>query len=273
MLRADAPSEPTTGAIRSSSVDAVSEPSLPPPPPLAAPEGYVGYATSNWTPGLRRVRGLSIAIVAVLALAVFGSLLTLGTIGNVKDASEDFLADRINGEEFDQELGVAGIGGLVSSATTVAVAVLSVIWLYRIMSNLRALGRATFWAPLFGIFGWLLPPFLFIIPLLILIEAWKASDPQVPPGSDQWRHGQQPVLVWVWFLLYGVLRTATSFLAGSPLEQFSRERETIAERFVDDSGGIVIQLVVEILSAIAWALVVWNLTKRHTRLSGEATLR
>jgi hypothetical protein len=211
--------------------------------------------------------------VAVLAVAVFGSLLTLAGIGSAKDASEDFLAERISNDDFDQELGLIGIGGTVSFATSIALAVLTMIWLYRIMSNHRRLGRATFWAPLFGIFGWFLPPFLFVIPLLILIEAWKASDPQSPPGSDSWKQSRQPVLVWIWFLVYGVLRTATSFLAGSPLEQFSREREDIAERFVDHSGGIAVQLVVEIAGAVAWGLVVWYLTQRHTQLTGEAARR
>lgn len=225
---------------------------------------------------MRRIRGLSIAIMAVLLISAIGSLIMLASVGSMKDASEEFLANSRSDaakDAFDEDLAAFSIGGLVSQLALVAILVLSIIWLYRIAANHRALGRATFWAPLWAIFGWLLPPFLFVIPLLILLEAWKAADPQAPPGSDTWKRGPQPVLVWVWFLLFGVANTAANFLTGSPFDQFSTDRVDVAERFVDHSGGIVTQSAIIVLSAIAWGLVVRSLSQRHTQLTGEAAAR
>lgn len=225
---------------------------------------------------MKRVRALSIAIVVALAVAAIAALIMLGSVSGTKDAAEDFLAGprtEAADEAFDEDLAAYGLGGLLAFVAMIALAVLSIIWLYRVVSNHRTLGRATFWAPLWAIFGWFLPPFLFVIPLLILLEAWKASDPQSPAGSAALKRGPQPVLVWVWFAIYGVARTAASFLTGSPFDQFSREREDVAERFVDHSGGLVAQSAVEVLSAAAWGMLVWSLTRRHTQLTGEATAR
>jgi Domain of unknown function (DUF4328) len=252
-------------------------PPSPPPSSFTPPPGYAEYQPTNWQASMRRVRGLSMAILIVLAVAAIGSLVMAATIGSAKDAAEEYLAianpTDADEDQFNEDVAGYGLGGLLVFATLIALAVLSIIWLYRITSNLRALGRATFWAPLWAIFGWFLPPFLFVIPLLILIEAWKASDPQSPPGSDSWRRSPQPVPVWAWFLVYGVARTAATFLTGSPFDQFSRDAEDVAERFVDHSGGLVVQSLIEIIGAGAWALVVWQLTRRHTELTGESSGR
>ena len=52
--------------------------------------------------------------------------------------------------------------------------------------------------------GWFLPPFLYVIPTLVLREAWKAADPAVPPGDDSWKRNKDNPLLWVWFAVYGV---------------------------------------------------------------------
>ena len=258
----------------------MSEPTPPPAPPPSSftpPPGYVEYQPTNWQGSMKRIRGLSIAILVVLAVGAIGSLIMLATISGAKDAAEEFIAidppTEAAEEAFDEDIAAYGLGGLLVFATLIALAVLSIIWLYRIAVNHRALGRLTFWAPLWAIFGWFLPPFLFVIPFLLLLEAWKAADPQSPPGSDTWKRGPQPVPVWAWFLIYGVARTAASFLTGSPFDQFSREREDVADRFIDHSGGLAVQSIVEIVSAVAWGFLVWSLTRRHTELTGESPAR
>ena len=253
------------------SVAAMSESIPPPPSDLSPPPGYVAFDGNEFAKGgIRRVRGLGLAIMILMAVYALASLLNLAVVGSLKDASEDFLAGSITADDFDDELATSAFGGLLSSVGLLAGIVVSIIWLYRIVSNHRVLGRAVFWVPLWAIFGWFLPPFLFVIPFLILIESWKASDPESPPGTDGWKRGAvAPVLIG-WFAVFGLARTAATFLTGSPFDQFSRDREKLAERFADHAAGVSIQAVVEFLGAAAWAAVVWTLTKRHTRLTGEA---
>jgi hypothetical protein len=78
--------------------------------------------------------------------------------------------------------------------------------MYRIATNVRAFGRQTTWHPLFSIFGWFLPPFfLYVIPLLVLREQWKASDPAADDGTESWKRSPDNPLLWGWFVFYGLL--------------------------------------------------------------------
>ena len=91
-------------------------------------------------------------------------------------------------------------------AATIAIVVLSIIWLYRVVSNHRAIGRDTRWGPGWAIGGWFVPPIVvYAVPMLVLRESWQAADPAVPPGDDRWRRNPVNPLVYVWWVLYGLV--------------------------------------------------------------------
>jgi Domain of unknown function (DUF4328) len=250
----------------------VTEPALPPPPPFTPPPGYVGYAPTNWAAGLRRVNGLAKALVIVLVIVAIGQLISVATTGTVSDAAEEFL--RTGDEDaFEDDLAVNGLTSLLAGAASIAVIVLSIIWLYRIAANHRALARQLTWAPGWAIAGWILPPLLFIIPLLMIRESWKASAPDVPPGSQEWKQKGDSPLVWVWFLLYSIVPIVLAILGAAQFWNVSRDTEDLAEYFDEQVPLIVAQGVVTVLAAIAWALVVREITRRHAQLTGETTLR
>jgi Domain of unknown function (DUF4328) len=250
----------------------VTNPDLPPPPPLAPPKGYVGYTPTNWGTGLRRVGGLAKALVIVLAVFAIGQVITTATIPSGADAAVEFLAD---GDEdaFDDSLVPYQIGSSLTGAAQIAIAVLSIIWLYRVAANHRGLGRQLTWAPAWAIAGWFLPPLLFIIPLLMIRESWKASTPDVPPGSADWKRQGDSPLVWVWFVLFVIAPIALLLAGTSQFSTISPDREDLAEYFDEQQGVIIASGVISILAAIAWALVVREITRRQTQLSGEATTR
>ena len=255
----------------------MTDPDLPPPPPpFAPPPGYVEYAPTNWSTGLRRVGGLAKALVIVLVIVAIGQVISVATTGSVSDAAQEYLNSDQSAaaeDEFEEDLAVNGMTSLVAGAASIAVIVLSVIWLYRVAANHRALGRQLTWAPGWAIAGWVLPPLLFIIPLLMLRESWKASAPDVPPGSQEWKQNGESPLVWIWFLLYSVVPIVLAGLGAAQLWNFSRDTADLAEYFDEQKGLIVAQGVVTVLAAIAWGLLVREITRRHSEFSGEATLR
>jgi Domain of unknown function (DUF4328) len=254
----------------------VSESDLPPPPPLAAPAGYVGYTPTNWAAGLRRVGGLAKALLIVLVIVAIGQVLSVATTGTVRDAAREYLAsDRSDAADdaFQDDLAVNGLTSLLAGAASIAVIVLSMIWLYRVAANHRSLGRQLTWAPGWAIGGWFLPPLLFIIPLLMLRESWKASAPDVPPGSPEWKQKGESPLIWTWFLVYSVVPIVLAILGASQFRNFSRDTEDLAEYFDEQQGLIIASGLVTVLAAIAWGLVVREITSRHARLSGEAAIR
>ena len=249
----------------------------PPPPPFAPPPGYVGYAPTNWATGMRRVSGLAKALVIVLAIVAIGQVVSVATTGSVGDAAAEFLrsdaptATRTPSRTTSPSTGSTS---LLAGAASIAVIVLSIIWLYRVAANHRGLGRQLTWAPGWAIAGWILPPLLFIIPLLMLRESWKASAADVPPGSPEWKQkGESPRADLGLVLLYSIVPIVLAALGASQFWNVSRDTEDLAEYFDEQQGLIIAQGIVTVLAAIAWALVVRDITRRHTELTGEATLR
>jgi Domain of unknown function (DUF4328) len=254
----------------------VTEPGLPPPPPFAPPPGYVGYTPTNWTTGLRRLGGIAKALIIVLAIVAIGQLISVATTGTVSDAAQEYLrSDRSDAaeDEFQDDLAVNGLTSLLAGAASIAVIVLSIVWLYRVAANHRALARQLTWAPGWAIAAWVLPPLLFIIPLLMLRESWKASSPDVPPGSPEWKQKGESPLIWIWFLLYSIVPIVLAILGANQFWDVSREADNLAEYFDEQQGLIIAQGIITVLAAIAWALVIREITRRHTQLTGETTLQ
>ncbi len=162
---------------------------------------------------------------------------------------------------------------LLAGAASIAVIVLSIIWLYRIAANHRALGRQLTWAPGWAIAGWILPPLLFIIPLLMLRESWKASPRTCRP--DRRSGSRRATRRWsgCGSSSTASCRSCSRSCGAAQFWNVSRDTEDLAEYFDEQVPLIVAQGVVTVLAAIAWALVVRDITRRHTQLTGETTLR
>lgn len=187
------------------------------------------------------------------------------------DDAEDYLAGAISEDEFTDAITTFGFVQLIQSVGTLATAVLTIIWLYRVAANVRAFGRSTTWAPLWAVFGWLLPPVLIVIPFLMVREMWKASDPQAPPGTDAWKRSGENPAIWAWFLLYGIV---PAILAAFSFESaigtgLSQNADDVAESLRDSGTVQLIGSAVSVLAAISWIVVVRQVTARHTALTNE----
>ena len=250
---------------------------LPPPPPSAVPPpGYVGYEPSlSAAVPLRRVGGLGKAIVILLGVAAVGFLIQAISIPSAVDAARDVIAGRIDEDQFNEDLAPFSLAGLLTGATFIALIVLTMIWLYRIAANHRAIGRQLTWVPGWAIGGWFLPPLvLYIIPMLMLSESWKAADPDVPPGDDRWRQNSVSPLVYVWWVLYGLV-PIIFIVQGITFDTatFSQDAVDVAEAIEDQQGFMIAQSLSGLASAVAFGLLVRALTARHARLTGESARR
>jgi hypothetical protein len=223
---------------------------------------------------LHRVGGLATALTVLLGVVIVGQIASVATLPGAIDASKDFLAadGAISDDDFTEKLmPTFGAAALVGFAT-LATAIVTIIWLYRIASNHRALGRQVTFGPGWAIGGWFLPPGLWLIPTLLTREHWKAAEPTSPPGSDTWRATPEPPLVWVWFALFGPISLILSFAGGGSSfgSGFGGDVEDAAESFVDAGSLGTVAGLVTVGAAIAWLLVVRGLTRRHRQLTGEA---
>lgn len=245
---------------------------VPPPPSSLAPPGPVAYHPE--TSQTRRIGGVAKAIVVLLAINAFGQIVSLATSVQARDAAERFL--RTGDEDaFTDDLALNTIGSLIAAVAGLALLVLSLIWLYRVASNHRALGRQLTWTPGWAIGSWLVPPLLFVIPLLMLRESWKASSPDVPPGSAQWRaSSDENPAIWAWFVLYSIVPIVLLIFGASQVAGVvGRDATDLADYIDDQFGVLIVQGVVAVFAAVAWGLVVRGLSTRHMQLSGEAGTR
>ncbi len=255
-------------------------PGAPPPPPpgdgLTPPPGYVAYGNAP-TPMARinRIKGLSTAIVIVVAIAGVGSLMNGILQSSLRDKAEDYLAGAISESEFNDSVlsfsafsAIAGIGLLAG-------AVLVMVWMFRIAANLRAFGHDTTWHPLFAIFGWFLPPLvLYIIPTLMLREMWKKSAPPATAGAvaAPGKSGQENTALWVWFVAFGLLPLLTISLQFDSIGGGFGETgaDAVAKNLVDaDPTLTMVAAVGSAVAAVAWILFVRQLTARHRAMTGE----
>jgi hypothetical protein len=250
-------------------------PPPPPPPGLTAPAGYVAYNTAPTQLGqLSSIRGPAKWAMILAAVAGIASLASALLSANLATKAQDYLDGRISEDEFLDANAIAPLGQLLSAGPLVAAGVFGVIWMYRIATNARAMGRTTTFAPVFAILGWVLPPFLFILPLLILRELWKASDPNTPPGSDGWRASGENPLLYLWFVVYGVIPAIlTAVSLGSVFDaalNLDTDTQSIAEVTASTGGAqLIAGGVLSVVSAVVWILLVKQLTARHVELTGE----
>lgn len=226
---------------------------------------------------LKRVGGF--AKWAMIATAASGIVDVIAAIVllPVLDKASGFLEGTVTAEEFDDAYLSSQLLSTLGAVVGLTAGVFTILWMFRVASNLRVYSRRTTFSPVFAIFGWLLPPFLFVLPLLVLRELWKASDPETPAGDEGWRTQRVDPLLYVWFLLYGIVGgviqaivavSTVSSLLDSGLSTSDSTRVT-AESL--NSGGIlpIVSAGVALIAAALWVLFVKRLTARHVRLTGE----
>ena len=253
-------------------------PAVPPPPPpppnLVAPPGNAGYSAGPFgSVPLKRVGGISKAVLVLIAISGLLPWINLAARQSAVEDADRYLAGELSDSEFTENItpyvAVQGLTGIVS----IAAAVLVMIWMFRVAKNHRTLHRGGTWGPGWAIGGWFLPPFVFVIPTLMLTEMWKASDPSVPPGGE-WKQRKGSPLPWIWLIVYCV-PTLISFAveSGSFTDQFSGTEETLAEQITGSQTTEVVVAVTSVIAAVLFIMIVRQITDRHRRLTGEANAR
>lgn len=224
---------------------------------------------------LQRVGGLAKALVVLTvvaaALTVLSAVLTAGVLGD----AEDYVAGRITEDDFLEAYAPVVLLTTAQGVTQLAAAVVTIIWMFRIATNHRTLGRTGFWSPGWAVAGWFLPPgFLFVIPFLVLRQLWRASDPSVPVGDERWRDGPVAPVVPAWWVLFGplpLILSIVSIIRGSGPFGGGLGADTVdlADAIDDGYPLTVVTTIVLVLAAVAWVALVRGLTGRHRRLTGE----
>lgn len=213
------------------------------------------------------------AIVGVVG--VLSTLLSRLAVDEARDFlaagsdATDFLED-----EFLEAYAPSAALVFVQSAATVALIVLTMIWMYRLASNHRALQRTGTWGPGWAIGGWFLPPLiLYVIPYLMFRELWKASDPKVPAGDQRWKENGVGIVVVVWWVLYGLAPIPIAIAQGVSdigARTFSTDNTFLAESVDEGFALSLVTSLVAAAAAAAYIVMARQLSSRHRQLTGES---
>lgn len=244
------------------------QPSAPPPPPSYGPPPS---APAYQPPvALRRVGGLAKAIVILLVIFAVATVLSVAFTVSSREDAQDFLAGRISEDDFLEAVTPAVLFNGVSGIVTIALAVLTMIWMFRLAKNQRDLGRVGRWAPGWAIGGWFAPPILFVIPLLMFRELWRSTDPTVSANRDDWRSSPEGPVVWLWWLFYGLIPVLLIPVGISTFANISTDlssqTEDLARTFDEQLAINTASSVTNILAALTFLVLVRQLTRRHEEL-------
>jgi len=237
----------------------------------------VAYGQPGSVTPTSRVRPLAKVIVVMTTIVAAATVLTAVIQWSISADAEDFLAGRLAEDDFRDSLGPLSLFQLLAGLATLATGILTMIWMYRLATNLRNLGRRTTWNPLFAVFGWFLPPLvLYIIPFLMLRELWMASDHTADADSEGptgWRRSGENPALWVWFALFGIIPTVLVFAQASTLATDglpNTDLEAVADSLEGFGVGTALVSVVSVIAAVCWIIIVRQLTERHAELTREA---
>ncbi len=248
---------------------------VPPPPPtdLTAPPGYVADAPTaiNSVGGLYRIGRLSTAAIVLVCVSASVTLLSIVALDAAQDDAQALVDDRIDVEEFVEGALPYLLMSVVQAVATLAAAIVTMIWMFRMAKNHRTLHRGGTWGPGWAIGGWFLPPLLYVIPFLTFRELWKASDPDTPIGGD-WKSNPTSLIVPIWFVLYSLVPIGLLAAQGSGgFSSFGASERDLAEQIVDGQSATIVTGLVAAAGAAAFVVMALGLSRRHRALTGEST--
>lgn len=197
--------------------------------------------------------------------ALGGALASRSLVGE----AEAFLAGTTDKQQFVESIVPFALLTVIQLVLWVAAAAVVMTWMFRIAANHRVLHRGGTWGPAWGIGGWFLPPMLYVIPLLMIRELWKAADPGTPVGSE-WRGNRASPITVVWFVIYSVIPLAIMFSPGSgTFSGLGNQERAMAEGIAENSELTLFAALVSIAGAVVFAVMARQLTARHQQLTGE----
>jgi Domain of unknown function (DUF4328) len=240
---------------------------------MSPPPGYVAYGGPGAHAGaFQGIRSITKAMTVLLWIYLPLQVISIFDQVRLARQARKFLDGTITEQNFRDSIQVnpSSVIGLM----IVPIAVLTMIWMFRMAANLRKLGRpGQTWGPGWGIAAWFVPPcVVYAVPWLMFKELWKGSDPAWAPGDPGWKQGDVPRVITLWWVLYGLVPLLGFFSAAGIAGQFraGMTMRTLAERFRDHQTANIFFAVVGIATTYVYIRLIRQLSARHMLATREA---
>jgi hypothetical protein len=210
---------------------------------------------------------LTVALWAAAGIAVLGVIALLNRVSVVNDMldADSFFGRTDLAQRADDADSFVGIVGVLLTLVTLTIATLLIIWMWRVAKNSELLGRSdSRFKPGWTIGGWFIPFANLVIPVLVMQDLWRGSDPDSPRGDPLWRSRPGSALVGWWWAFY-VASVVRIFFIRDDDSGFS-DGDLRAIRDADLVGAF--GMAVTIAAAILLIFVVRRITQRQRALIG-----
>lgn len=245
-------------------------PPPPPPPPMSPPPGYVAYGGPGDVSGFQGIRGVSKAMTILLWIYLPLQVLVIIDQVRLNSKANQFLDGEISESKFKDA--VERSASSVVGVLVIPIAVLTMVWMFRMAANLRKMGRpGQTWVPGWAIAGWFLPPCgVYAIPWLMFRELWKGSDSDLPPNDPTWKQRSVAPIINIWWVVYGLIPLLGFFSAAGIARQIrTGSTHTLAERLHDYGWINIAFTVVGMVATVVYIQLVQQLSTRHMRTTHE----
>src|SRR5437773_2571325 len=206
------------------------------PPPSGCDPGVMDAPA--WARPYKSARTRAIMATIALTLILTSTLFLVWIVQNY-DAAVGLFGDENNLKIGWTVISVAlGLGGVVTF----------LLWVGRAYRNLPALGAHELdYSPRSAIAWWLVPIVSLVVPLRMMIELWRASDPSIRPNgrSDRQRAPFPKLLLTWWIVLWAA---------------FLLDRLTISS---EDPLWFSVVSVLQVLAAGLAITVIWKIQLRQ----------
>jgi len=195
--------------------------------------------------------GLTTALTILFWCAFGVSVLLVGATVNQRVLLEDLVSGRRTVSFDDAQAAdnfVAGTSILLLTLMT-ALAVLVIVFLWRGSKNLEAKGRnGARLGPGWSIGAWFIPLANLVMPVLIVQDQWRGTDPAA--GADNWRGRiRGSALVGWWWALW-VVASVSSGLGGG-LGSNDTLQEAVSDARVQSTGNIAFAVTITAAAVLA----------------------
>ncbi len=244
----------------------------PAQPPAWTPPGNQMQYQPRW----RSVRGLGVALQALLWVALGVSVVSILALGNERQLAEDFFdGDLSIISDLDDATDFVNVTQALYFVLSIAILTLLIIYLWRAAKNIEMLGRHS---PSLGagwaIGAWFIPLANYILVPMVWAGAWKGSDTTVAPGEPNWKRAALTPLLALWWVTYAVASLA--YAVGTTAFTDEDGLYDSIDDFRAASTFSLIGSVVLVVSAVLAIVFIRRLTRRfeiwgrHLGVDGSA---
>lgn len=197
---------------------------------------------------------LSVFSIAVWVYVIAHAIAT-GLMFTAVDSARDFANDSSLKQAFDDAMRPVNIVSSFAWAAWLIIAVTTFIWTHRVTREVTNRGVLLRFSPVLCMFSWLLPPALFIFPLIVLRDL--VTKTKTMRGDEQ--ESIRPVMTQ-WWVLYGLIPLVMAFFGAALTSALPESDQDLARSLSDQIVPNTISALSLIAAAIMWRRIVNTLS-------------